>query len=230
MDIFFLSFMESNADQNWHTLVTRFPTVQRLHGIRGVKNAHQKIAETARTDFFYVIDGDNHIHDDFDFTLPQNLQRESLYVWRARNPVNELCYGFGGVKLYNKWLLLENAKSTGVDIATSIAPIYVPVPVLASTTLFNASPLESWRGGFREAAKLTLNTLKHPGDSASRSRLHVWRTQGEQSSFGKECILGANMGHNYALIHSGDVSALERINDFEWLNNHFNSISPESQL
>lgn len=220
-DIFFLSYMESNADSNWEKLRARFPCAQRLHGIRGVKNAHQKIAEAARSSFFFVVDGDNDILDDFNFVPPESPQQNTLYVWRALNPINELCYGFGGIKLYNKWLLLENQQSSSVDVATSIAPIYVPVPTIASTTRFNPTALESWRGAFREAAKLTLNTLKHPGDSASRARLHVWKTKGDQQPFGKECILGANMGHHYAITNVTNEAALLRINDFEWLNSHY---------
>ncbi len=217
-EIFFLSYMESNADKNWHRLHQRFPHAQRLHGVQGVKNAHQKIAASAKAEFFFVVDGDNEVHDTFDFEPPADLQRDALYVWRALNPVNELCYGFGGIKLYNKWLLLENHRSTSVDIATSIAPIYVPVPVVASITRFNCSPRESWRGAFREAAKLTINTLNHPLDGTSRARLHVWRTQGESQDFGKECLLGANMGHSFAVSHHQNVTELSRINDFDWLN------------
>lgn len=218
MDIFFLSYMETNADRNWEKLKSRFPETQRLHGINGVKNAHRKIAEAASSPYFFVVDGDNDVHEDFKFLAPETLQREALYVWRALNPVNDLCYGFGGIKLYNKWLLLENQHPTSIDVATTISPIYIPVPIVASTTRFNCSALESWRGAFRESAKLTLNILRRPSDGASASRLHVWRTKGSGQSFGKECILGANMGHHYALKHSDDKEALERINDFAGLN------------
>lgn len=223
-DIFFLSYSESNADNNWKHLQKWQPKAQRLHGIKGIKNAHQAIAQAANSDYFFVIDGDNHILPEFDFTLPQSLNRQSLYVWRAQNPVNDLCYGFGGVKLYNKWLLLENKQSTSVDIATSIAPIYIPVMNVASITLFNATPLEAWRGAFRECAKLSLNLSKHPHDTASSTRLNVWKTKGQDQLNGSYALKGANMGHQFSLINANSPSELALINDFSWLNQQFDTL------
>ncbi|MBY0383627.1 hypothetical protein K2X05_00585, partial [bacterium] len=160
-DIFFLSYAETNAEQNWSVLVERFPKAKRLHGICGVHRAHQLLAECTETDFYFVIDGDNRIHQDFTFEVPFQPENRSLYVWRARNPVNGLVYGFGGIKLYNK-SLFKNETSVGADVATTIAPHYVPVMTEASTTIFNSTPLEAWRGAFRECAKLTQNILKNP--------------------------------------------------------------------
>jgi len=216
-DIFFLSYQESNAESNWRHLSQLHPHAQRIHGIQGIKQAHQKIAAQATTDFFFVVDGDNSVMPDFLFPSPQHPDQKTLYVWRAQNPVNDLCYGFGGIKLYNKWLLLDNTKETQVDIATSIAPKYVAVPVIASITHFNASPLESWRAGFRETAKLTLNTLKNPLDTASAERLVVWTTKGADRLFGEDCLRGARQGHSYALEYHQEPSQMARLNDFNWL-------------
>lgn len=220
-NVFFLSYMESNAEENWRHCLTICPRAQRVHGVRGVKKAHRIIATQAQTDFFFIVDGDNWVHADFDFQTSEILEKHTLYVWRAQNPVNDLCYGFGGIKLYNKWLLLENTKTTSVDIATSIAPSYKPIPIVASTTQFNASPLESWRGAFREAAKLTLNTLKNPNDSASRMRLHSWQTNGLDRKNGSFVLHGANKGQLFAQNHYLDTIALEAINDFDGLNTLF---------
>lgn len=223
-DIFFLSYSESNADDNWLSLQKQKPQAQRVHGIEGIKNAHKKIASTASTDFFFVIDGDNHVFPEFDFALPAQLEKNTLYVWRARNPVNDLCYGFGGIKLYNKWLLLENPQTTTVDIATSIAPIYVPIMIEASITQFNATPEEAWRGAFRESAKLTLNTLRHPQDTTSLQRLHVWQTKGESQLNGHYSKKGANMGHSFALENHNNPTTLTNINNFHWLHSQFKSL------
>ena len=223
-DIFFLSYSESNADDNWQWLHKRKPIAKRIHGIEGIKNAHQKIANSATTDFFFVVDGDNRVLPDFDFSTPTHIDQNTLYVWRARNPVNDLCYGFGGIKLYNKWLLLDNTQTTTVDIATSIAPIYSPVMIEASLTNFNATPEEAWRGAFRESAKLTLNTLKHPQDTASLQRLNVWKTKGDTEHNGHFAIKGANMGHVFALENHKNSVALANINNFQWLKTQFKNL------
>ncbi len=219
-DIFFLSYSESNAESNWQTLRSRFPKAKRLHGIQGVFRAHSMIAECSETEFYFVVDGDNCINSDFDFMVPFEPHKDSLYVWRALNPVNQLVYGFGGIKLYNRQLFQTTTK-VGTDVATTIAPKYVPVMRLASTTLFNATPLESWRGAFRECAKLTQNLNKNPQDHHSQERLTAWLTEGEKEHNGTWCLLGARQGVAFAKSVISSGKSLQAINDFEWLNSEF---------
>lgn len=220
LDIFFLSYAETNAEQNWSRLIARFPQAKRLHGVCGVHRAHQLLAECAETDFYFVIDGDNLIHNDFSFELPFDPESHCLYVWRARNPVNDLVYGFGGIKLYNK-SLFKNKTAVGPDVATTIAPRYVPVMVEASTTIFNITPLEAWRGAFRECAKLTQNILKDPKDIASSDRLKTWLTVGSHKQNGTWCLLGAQQGHEFAQQALTNGNTFHAINDFQWLQNEF---------
>lgn len=219
-DIFFLSYSESNAELHWQNLVARFPRAKRLHGVCGVYRAHALLAETSESDFYFVVDGDNLVHDDFDFSVPFVPEKKALYVWRARNPVNQLVYGFGGIKLYNRTLFQKNS-TVGADVATTITPHYVPVMTLASTTCFNASPLESWRGAFRECAKLTQNIFQNPKDVQSQERLHQWLTVGAEAPFGSWCLLGANLGHSYAKERLQKQQSLVEINDFTWLKSEF---------
>ncbi len=219
-DIFFLSYRESNAEENWQRLIQRFPRAKRLHGVRGVLRAHQMLATLAESEFFFIVDGDNQIHDDFSFQTPFELYTDSLYVWRAQNPVNDLVYGFGGIKLYNKALLAQPTK-VGTDVATTIAPKYLPVPIIASTTAFHVSPQESWRGAFRECAKLTMQLFKKPGDIDTRERLAVWLTKGQDRLHGSWCLLGAKQGHEFAKKSISEVKTIDEINDFYWLETEF---------
>jgi hypothetical protein len=219
-DLFFLSYTESNAEQNWSSLIARFPQAKRLHGVCGVHRAHQLLAECSETDFYFVIDGDNLIHSEFSFEVPFKPEHRSLYVWRARNPVNHLIYGFGGIKLYNK-SLFKNKTSIGADVATTIAPHYVPVMIEASSTLFNATPLEAWRGAFRECAKLTQNVITNPQDTASSERLQTWLSVGSTEKNGSWCLLGAQQGHEFAKSTLTSGGSLVAINDFHWLQNEF---------
>jgi hypothetical protein len=228
-NVFFLSYSETNADGNWAELQKLAPRGRRVHGIEGVKKAHQEIARQATTDFFFIVDGDNLVDKSFDFTTPRSLEKNTLYVWRANNPVNDLCYGFGAIKLYSKWLLLENPKITTVDIATSIAPIYMPIPIVASTTHFNASPLESWRGAFRETAKLTLCLISNPKDFMTQNRLMCWLEKGAERTYGAYCLAGAKAGHLFAKKYSDNTDELLRINDFNWLSSRYKELSLNSE-
>lgn len=229
LDIFFLSFRESNAEENWLRLCQRFPKAKRVHGITGVYQAHRLVSQAAATDFYFLVDGDNWIHDDFDFQAPPNLDPRCLYVWRARNPVNDLLYGFGGIKLYNK-ALLTSLQAPGVDVATTVAPSYKPIQIEASTTRFNASPLESWRGAFRECAKLTQTLHQNTNDSQTHARLQVWLTQGAQKDFGSWCLLGAQQGHEWAQKMINEGRDLSLINDFSQLEEKFHKITTDSPL
>lgn len=231
-DLFFLSYCESNAELNWQSLLARFPHAKRLHGVCGVYRAHALIAECAESNFYFVIDGDNEVDESFHFDIPFEPQKNSLYVWRAKNPVNDLVYGFGGIKLYNR-SLFASKKQTGADIATTITPHYVPVMEMASTTRFNSTPLESWRGAFRECAKLVQNLQKNSSDSASHKRLQTWLALGRERLNGSWCLLGAQQGVEFARQRLQQNLDLLPINDFAWLDQEFlknKKITPDSFL
>ena len=97
-DIFFISYQEPNADVNFAILQDRFPIAQRVHGVKGIHQAHKEAAKKALTKMFYVVDGDALVEDDFnfDYEVPQK-DMNAVHVWRSKNPVNELVYGYGGV-------------------------------------------------------------------------------------------------------------------------------------
>ena len=53
---------------------------------------------------FWIIDGDAELKDDFNFDYV-TTQTDTVHVWRSENPVNDLVYGYGGIKLFpHKWL------------------------------------------------------------------------------------------------------------------------------
>ena len=69
IDIIFLSYDEPNADDNWHKLKDRYPHAKRVHGIKGIWEAHCECAKVSRSDHFFLVDGDNEILPEFDFEL-----------------------------------------------------------------------------------------------------------------------------------------------------------------
>lgn len=231
LDIIFLSYDETNAEKNWQALQKRFPNAQRVHGVKGVKAAHQQAAVLSSSDFFFIVDGDNVIHDDFNFTVDFVPEKDTLYVWRCQNPVNDLVYGYGGVKLYNKFVLLDLNKPTSIDVATTVAVKYKPIMVSASTTVFNSTPFEAWRGAYREAVKLTMNVLQNVGDRASNERLNAWCTMGSGRLNGNWCLKGANQGKAFAMKYARSPEQLALINDFDWLRSQWDILAaPPSEV
>ena len=209
-DAFFISYDEPNADQNYSKL--NIPC-QRIHGVKGILNAHKQAAERANTEMFWVIDGDNEVVSDFnfDFTPVWDDERRFAYVWKSKNPLNELIYGNGGVKLLSVESVL-NTDSMQTDMTTSFKN-FTPMNVIASITRFNSSPFNTWRSAFRECVKLSSNTVK---SIHNENRLETWCTKAE-GDYADWCLLGANQGKKYGIEHKNDPLSLSLINDFDWL-------------
>ena len=218
MDIFFLSFNESNREKNWADLKSRFPHSRRIHGVKGVALAHLMCARLSRSPYFFVVNGDNEILKDFHFQSPSPLT-QAVYTWRSLNPVNQLIYGFGGIKLF--WKQTAFAFSRGIDMSTSLKIPYKIVPQAASVTRFNASPLEACRGAFRECVKLSSRCIARQQDRETKERLEIWCEKGRNAPFGSYSILGARQGRAYGLEYRDCAKSLNKINDFEWLEQYF---------
>ncbi|NQY99783.1 MAG: hypothetical protein HRT45_03835 [Bdellovibrionales bacterium] len=218
-DIVFLSYRESNAEENWVELKKRFVSAKRVHGVAGIYEAHKRAAELSETEFFFLVDGDNKILPSFDFDLGELEPRaDTIYVWRCLNPINNLKYGYGAVKLYNKTLLVEERKGFR-DLATTVARHYHIVHELASETHFHASPEEAWRGAFRECVKLQCQVLENSNDLHSKQRLETWCEYADANVVNAAWVLkGGQMGRAYALELNGDLGkAKALINNFDKL-------------
>ena len=219
MDVFFLTYSESNREQNWFRLKTLFPKARRIHGIKGLALAHQICAKLSKSPFFFVVNGDNEVCRNFKFSAPEKNLEPAVYCWRSLNPVNSLLYGFGGVKLFPKKAF--STASAFVDISTSLKLNYRIVPEAASITRFNVSALEAWRGAFRECVKLSSECINKQNLLETQKRLKIWCEKGAQKNFGKWVLLGANQGREYGQKNKGNLKALNKINDFVWLEQFF---------
>jgi len=218
-DILFLSFNESNADKNWMELKRRFPHALRIHGVSGIRQAHRIAAELSRTKFFFVVDGDNRLRPDFHFALPEeNLRTDTLYVWRCENPANNLVYGYGAIKLYNKTLVQDRAQKAYVDLATTVTEHYKIVPVVASETHFFSTPEEAWRGAFRECAKLAAGIIDRQKELETLARLEQWCSHVNPVPHAKWVLKGALEGRLFGASHRDQIA---KINDFNWLKQRF---------
>ncbi len=116
-DIVFISYQEPNADENFTKLKERFPIVKRVHGVKGLHQAHINAAKKCFTNMFWVVDADAIILDNFNFeyNVPSH-QLDHVHVWRTQNPINDLVYGYGGVKLLPRKLTI---KSEDVSVVLS---------------------------------------------------------------------------------------------------------------
>jgi hypothetical protein len=216
-DIVFLSYNEPNANDNWEALRARFPYARRLNGVKGIHRAHQVAArQVGLPDKIWFVDGDNVITDDFDFTPPDDLWDDAVYVYRAKNAVNDLVYGYGGIKLFPK-LKTAEMPTNSTDMTTSISKNFIIVDKVASITKFNTDPFNTWKSAFRECVKLSSKIINRQVNTETEERLATWCTVGADKPYGDYCIKGAIAGTKYGTENKGNSEALTLINNFDWL-------------
>ena len=217
-DIVFISYNEPNADANWELVKYRFPRAKRVDGVKGIHQAHIAAAKKCFTKMFWVVDADAKILDSFKFDHKvDEYDLETVHVWRSRNPVNDLLYGYGGVKLLPRKLTL-NMDTTKPDMTTSISEYFKAMPDTSNVTAFNTNEFEAWKGAFRECTKLASKTIDRQNEDETNERLRIWTTVGEDAPFGEYAIKGAIAGREYGLSSGVDIRL---INNFDWLYEQF---------
>jgi hypothetical protein len=221
-DVVFISYQEPDADTNYANLLKKVPMAKRVHGVKGIHQAHIQAAMLCNTPMFWIVDGDAKIVDDFnfDYQVPA-WQYNHVHVWRSKNPVNGLVYGYGGIKLFPRQETIDMDTSKP-DMTTSISDKFVAVKTVSNITGFNTGEFETWKSAFRECCKLSSKVIDRQKDVETNKRLKIWTSIGRDKPFGEYALRGAKAGMLYGTTHKGDVAALKKINDFEWLEEQFN--------
>ena len=201
-DMFFLSYNEKNADENFELLKNKFKNVKRIHGFEGIHNAHLEAAKLSETEMFWVIDADAEIVDEFNFVIDQipyynkmlwEELKSTVHVWSSKNPINDLTYGYGGVKLLpkNKTLQMVFDKP---DVTTSISNKFKIFDEISNITKFNTDEFSTWKSAFRECAKLASKVIDRSYDDETDERLKIWCQNGKDRPYGPYAISGARAG------------------------------------
>lgn len=225
LDIIFLSYDEISASENFKLLQTRFPRAKRIHGVKGIFEAHRKAAESSVSNIFYVVDADSIIKETFNFDYyPSLYNLDTVHVWASENPVNDLVYGYGGVKLFPKNALL-NYNGSPIDFTTSVSKHFKVMDDVSNITSFNTDPFSAWRSGFRECTKLSSKIIHNQNNTETEYRLSVWCTKGSDREFGEFAIAGAKAGAEYGKTYSQEPEMLNLINNYDWLMNRFNELT-----
>lgn len=214
-DIVYISYNELNSDENYAKLQERFPRIKRVHGVKGIHNAHIEAAKLCSTDYFWAVDADADIVDDFNFDYAVPFYDTlKVRVWRAKNPVNGLIYGYGGVKLLPR-IATIHMRTDKPDMTTSICKDYEPIFVVSNITRFDTDPFNTWRSAFRECTKLASQVIDNSTETIER--LNVWCSVGDN----KYAIDGARAGCAYGNYNKDDLVALRKINDYGWMREQY---------
>ena len=229
LDFVFISFREPNKEENYAKLLNTVPWAKRVDGVVGFDSAHKRAAEIAETDFFISIDGDNVLDPKFlletmDWT---KTDRKAVHRWRARNSVNGLTYGNGGVVGWPRETCLtmrthENAQDDRAKIDFCWTVPHENLYSVYSETVIHASPEQAFLAGFREGVKMSLDRGERisPHDFINRvpqrnlQTLVTWQSVGADVENGRYAILGARVGcYNATLNDSYDI---ERTRDLDY--------------
>ncbi len=218
LDFVYISFKEPNKEQNWADLKNKVPWAKRVDGVVGFDNAHKAAADIAETDFFISVDGDNIIDEKF---LLQTLDwtktnKKAVHRWRARNNINGLVYGNGGLVGWDKQTCLEMKTHENADTEENQIDFCWGVPHenlhnCYSTTVINASQQQAFVAGYREGVKMSTNKGKPiPAQDFQKMWptnlriLSTWCTIGADVEFGKYAMLGARMGCFNTVLEAGN--------------------------
>ena len=210
IDCIYLTYDEPNKEQNWVAIQNMVPWAKRVDGVKGSDAAHKAAADASDSERFILIDGDN-IPDPSFFNLQLKLDdtnRDCVFRWKARNAINGLMYGNGGMSCWTRDFVYnmrthENSDGTDAnDIEFCFYPNYWAMNDCYSTTYPNQTPFQAWRAGFREGVKMCLDRGTKPSVQEFESRVHnrnydhlcIWQTVGADVDNGFWAIYGARLG------------------------------------
>jgi hypothetical protein len=240
LDFVYISFKEPNKEQNWADLKNKVPWAKRVDGVVGFDNAHKAAAEAAETEFFMSVDGDNVIDEKFlletlDWT---KTDKKKVHRWRARNNINGLVYGNGGLVGWHKQTCLamrthENADTDENQIDFCWGVPHENLHNCYSTTVINASEQQAFVAGYREGVKMSTNKGKPIPASqfqqmwpANLRILTTWCTIGADVDLGKYAMLGARMGCYNTVIEADNKHFM--IRDLADMENYFNNVTVDN--
>ena len=231
LDVIFLTFDEPNREEFWIKIRNMIPWAKRVDGIKGSDAAHKAAAAASTTDRFILIDGDNMPDQKFfnlSLSFPTAEWQQAVYRWRARNHVNGLMYGNGGISSWTKTFVnrMRTHEATDGRAETQVEfcfdPLYWPMHDCYSTTYPNQSSYHAWRAGFREGVKMCLNKGAKPTLTEFQTQVHqrnldhltIWHNVGRDVEHGSWSIAGARMGTYMTMLTAWDHTTVQ---DFDAL-------------
>jgi len=231
LDVVFLTFDEPRKEEFWVKIKNMVPWARRVDGVKGSDAAHKAAAAASDTERFILIDGDNLPSPEFfnqTLTFPSADYEHAVFRWRARNHINGLMYGNGGLSSWTREFVnnMRTHENTDGSVETQVEfcfnPLYWAMHDCYSTTYPNGSAFHAWRAGFREGVKMCLNRGAKPSVAEFQSRVHsknldnltIWHNVGADVDYGEWAIAGSRMGTYMTMLTQWDHT---QVQDFDAL-------------
>jgi hypothetical protein len=236
LDVFYISYDEPAKEEHWANLMMKFPFAKRVDGVKGFDNAHKECAKQSETERFITIDGDNIVDEkffDLAISFPEDTDlANSIVSWSAKNMINGLVYGNGGIKCWPVDLVLEMKTHENAEDETKKVDFcwdlnYIQMNNIYSEVYNAGSPFQAFRAGYREGVKMSLDEGKTvPIEDFKKriwhknyQRLLTWCNVGADVENGLWACYGARLGC-YDVNFVEDYK-LENISSFDWFKSYF---------
>ena len=225
LDCIYLTYDEPQREEFWIKIRNMVPWARRVDGVLGSDAAHKAAAQASSTDRFILIDGDN-LPDPafFNQTLvfPGKEYESAVFRWRARNHINGLMYGNGGLSSWTKSFVAAmqtHENSDGRDesrVEFCFEPLYWAMHDCYSKTYPNGSPFQAWRAGFREGVKMCLQRGRKPTIDEFKQQvlrnldnLTIWHNIGADAENGEWAMAGARQGTYMTMLTNWDHTLVQ---------------------
>jgi hypothetical protein len=230
LDCIFLTYDEPQREEFWIKIRNMVPWAKRVDGVKGSDAAHKAAADASDTDRFILIDGDNIPNPEFfNLTLefPTSEYEQAVFRWRARNHINGLMYGNGGLSSWTREFV-HNMKThentdgrSETEVEFCFDPLYWAMHDCYSVTYPNGTPFQAWRAGFREGVKMCLQRGAKPTVEQFKNQvlrnldqLTIWHNVGTDVENGEWAIVGARQGTYMTMLTNWDYRLVQ---DFDAL-------------
>ena len=230
LDCIYLTYDEPQKEEFWVRIKNMVPWAKRVDGVKGSDAAHKAAADASTTERFILIDGDN-IPDPAFFNqtlvLPDSDYLRAVFRWRARNHINGLMYGNGGLSSWTREFVhnMRTHEATDGRAETQVEfcfdPLYWPMYDCYSTTYPNGSPFHAWRAGFREGVKMCLQRGTKPTIEEFKKQvlrnldnLTIWHNVGSDVEHGEWAMMGARQGTYMTMCTDWDY---RQVQNFDYL-------------
>ena len=222
MNIFFMSYKESNAEDNWIRVKFLHKDAIRLHGITGIDSVHMLCNQLSKTDYFWTVDGDNWLLTALDYNY--NSINTDLVIFKAVDPLQKKLTGLGGVKLWRKDHFVNKDMSKG-DFTLNATKDKIILDKAFSETRYNSSPFDAWKTAFRHCVKcMTVIFRSRPLAKNLDTYIAQWRNcQYINELNANYAYLGYLDAVDYSKKFDNNIVELSKINDYNWLENYFNA-------
>ena len=244
LDCIYLSYDEPQKEEFWVRIRNMIPWARRVDGVKGSDAAHKAAADASATERFILIDGDNLPDPEFfnqTLTFADDTWEQAVFRWRARNHINGLMYGNGGVSSWTRTFVNNMRTHENTDgrdetvVEFCFDPLYWAMHDCYSTTYPNGDTHHAWRAGFREGVKMCLDRGRRPTLNEFRERVHgrnldnltIWHNVGLDVEHGAWAIAGARMGTYQTMLTDWDYREVQNFDALESIWQTVCNTSPE---